>query len=76
MHPQNKDGAVMTLMFRVLTHTVLVDRNTRRLVNPEPHPDQAEFDAIRDTWQNEQEVVDAKATLLEKVRQYCNATND
>jgi hypothetical protein len=53
MHPDAMDKVVMSIMFRHIEATALVDRETNRLINPPVCADIAEFDAIRDTWQNE-----------------------
>jgi hypothetical protein len=50
MHPDAMDKVVMSIMFRHIEATALVDRETNRLINPPVRADIAEFDAIHDTW--------------------------
>jgi len=75
VHPDNKDGVVMTLLFRHVSTSVLVNRNTNKFVDPQPREDQLEFDQMRDNWMEDDEVVAKQVELAGKVQTYYNKTN-
>jgi hypothetical protein len=70
MHPTNKDGAVMALMFRKVQNFEMVHMRTSKLVNPPDRPDIGEFDAIRDSWQNNPTVIADQVAVTSKVKAY------
>jgi len=70
MHPQNQDGVVLSIMFRNVENTATVHRDTANYVNPPARSDMAEFDAIRDTWQDNPKVRQDQALLTAKVEMY------
>jgi hypothetical protein len=70
MHPNNKDGVVMALMFRNVQNQAVVHRRTSNLIDPTSRSDIGEFDAIRNTWLNDPAVAADQAALTAKVEEY------
>jgi len=76
MHPDNKNGVVMTLMYRHVKDKVLVHQETHNFVNPPERGDQDEFDETRNTWMDDQGIVEAQVLLMSKVQKYYDDTNN
>ena len=72
----NKNGVVMTLMYRHVKDKVLVHQEMHNFVNPPKRGDQDEFDETRNTWMDDQGIVEAQVLLMSKVQKYYDDTNN
>ena len=73
MHPSNtEDKVIMSLMFRNCCGTAIVNRETHKVVLDESNlrQDIKEFDDMRETWMNDQKVIDDQVELMGKVQRH------